>query len=209
MNPASVLAALTAEHPPEAIWNAYGPTENTVLTTLHRIQVADCQRSSIPIGCSIAGSQCYVLNDDLQPVPAGEEGELYTSGLGLAQGYLNKPDKTADAFLPNPFYQQECETSPGSASQKMYRTGDRVRLLADGTFDFLGRVDNQVKIRGFRLEPGEVEYRLCQLPGVDLAVVQAIVVDGQNNSPPGVRGVGRHNIFCRCFVSRLLPTWYR
>jgi amino acid adenylation domain len=190
LNPASVLAALTAEHPPEAIWNAYGPTENTVLTTLHRIQVADCQRSSIPIGCSIAGSQCYVLNDDLQPVPAGEEGELYTSGLGLAQGYLNKPDKTADAFLPNPFYQQECETSPGSASQKMYRTGDRVRLLADGTFDFLGRVDNQVKIRGFRLEPGEVEYRLCQLPGVDLAVVQAIVVDGQKQLAAWCQGSG-------------------
>jgi len=190
LNPASVLAALSAEHPPKAIWNAYGPTENTVITTLHRIQLSDCQRSSIPLGRSISGTQCYVLDAKRQPVSIGEEGELYTSGLGLALGYLNKPDKTAEAFQPNPFYQQECETVLSSASQMMYKTGDRVKLLANGDLDFLGRIDNQVKIRGFRLEPGEVEHRLCQLPGIELAVVQAINMEGQKQLAAWCQGTG-------------------
>ena len=190
LNPASIGAALSAEHPPKAIWNAYGPTENTVITTLHRIQLSDCQRSSIPLGQSVSGTQCYVLDARLRPVAAGEEGELYTSGLGLASGYLNKPDKTAEAFLPNPFYQQECANSPHSASQMMYKTGDRVRLMPDGNLDFLGRMDYQVKIRGFRLEPGEVEHRLCQLPGIELAVVQPIMVEGQKQLAAWCQGTG-------------------
>ena len=190
LNPGSVLAALSGNHPPQAIWNAYGPTENTVMTTLHRIRLEDCQRSSIPLGRSIAGTQCYALNANLEEIAVGEEGELYTSGLGLAQGYLNKPDKTAEAFLPNPFYPQELALMGSSASRIMYKTGDRVKLLEDGTFDFLGRVDNQVKIRGFRLEPGEVEHRLCQLPGVELAVVQVITVEGQKQLAAWCQGVG-------------------
>jgi amino acid adenylation domain-containing protein/thioester reductase-like protein len=190
LNPASVLAALSAESPPAAIWNAYGPTENTVITTLHRIQLSDCHRSSIPIGRSISGTQCYVLDNAMRPVADGEEGELYTSGLGLANGYLNKADKTSEAFLTNPFYTQEREFSPESASQTLYKTGDRVRRLAEGSLDFLGRMDNQIKIRGFRLEPGEVEFRLCQLPGVELAVVQPIVVEGQKQLAAWCQGSG-------------------
>lgn len=190
LNPASVLAALSSASPPGAIWNAYGPTENTVITTLHRIRLSDCYRSSIPLGQSISGTQCYLLDKALRPVAEGEEGELYTSGLGLAFGYLNKADKTSEAFLANPFYERELESCPESATQTLYKTGDRVRRLADGNLDFLGRMDNQIKIRGFRLEPGEVEFLLCQLPGVELAVVQPIIVDGQKQLAAWCQGSG-------------------
>jgi amino acid adenylation domain-containing protein/thioester reductase-like protein len=179
LNPKMIHAVLCSDTPPGVLWNGYGPTENTVFTTLHRITLEDSTRSSIPIGLPIAGTQCYVLNAERQPVMPGEEGELYTSGAGLATGYLNKPEKTIEAFLPNPFYSLEKRQNPPSASAWMYKTGDRVKMLADGTLDFLGRVDNQVKIRGFRLEPGEVEYQLCQIAGVNLAIVTVVEHQGQ------------------------------
>lgn len=179
LNPKMIHAVLCSDTPPCALWNGYGPTENTVFTTLHRITLEDSIRSSIPIGVPIAGTQCYVLDAERQPVPPGEEGELYTSGTGLATGYLNKPEKTTEVFLPNPFYSLEKRHNPQSASAWMYKTGDRVKMLADGTLDFLGRVDNQVKIRGFRLEPGEVEYQLCRIAGVNLAIVKVVEHQGQ------------------------------
>lgn len=179
LNPKTIGAAMNSTTPPGTIWNAYGPTENTVITTLHRITQEDIQRNAIPIGSPISETQCYVLDSHLQRVMPGEEGELYTSGSGLALGYLNKPDKTAESFIPNPFYLQEQANTPHSASALMYKTGDRVRLRPDGLLDFIGRMDNQVKIRGFRLEPGEVEHQLCQIPGVGLAVVSAVEHHGQ------------------------------
>ncbi len=179
LSPKAVHAALCSATPPGAVWNCYGPTENTVVTTFHRVSREESLRSSIPIGRAIAGSQCYVLDENRRPVAQGEEGELYTSGVGLAAGYLNKPDKTAEAFLPNPFYPQERVQTPHSASAIMYKTGDRVRMLADGSLDFVGRVDNQVKIRGFRLEPGEVEHQLCLIDGVELAIVTVVEHQGQ------------------------------
>ncbi|NEG64783.1 amino acid adenylation domain-containing protein (plasmid) [Pantoea agglomerans] len=179
LNPKMIKAALCADTPPDNIWNCYGPTENTVCTTIHRITLKDTERDAIPIGRPVSGTQCYVLDTNLNPVMPGEEGELFISGSGLAVEYINKPDKTAEAFLPNPFYQREKQQSPQSATVRIYKTGDRVRMLADGSYDFLGRTDNQVKIRGFRLEPGEVEYQLCQIDAVELALVSPLEHNGQ------------------------------
>ncbi|WP_108651564.1 non-ribosomal peptide synthetase family protein [Dongshaea marina] len=175
----SILCVLRADNPPKKIWNAYGPTENAVITTMHLITEDDCQRKSIPIGRPVSNTTCYVLNKQLHPVAIGEAGELYTSGYGLAEGYLNKPEKTAEAFVSNPFYTDPRVRNETPATEIMYKTGDRVRWLENGTLEFIGRVDNQVKIRGFRLELGEVESRLTQLESVEQAVVIARPHQGQ------------------------------
>nr|WP_284676596.1 non-ribosomal peptide synthetase [Vibrio sinus] len=179
LNPKTIAAVLNSETPPKQVWNGYGPTENTTFTTMHRIQAEDCDRISIPIGKPISNTTCYVLDENLCPVEHGHSGELYTSGLGLAKGYLNKEDKTRETFVRNPFYDNETVRSETPATEIMYKTGDRVRWLDDGSIEFIGRVDNQVKIRGFRLELGEVEARLTDLEGVEQAVVIAQEHNGQ------------------------------
>jgi acyl carrier protein len=113
---------------------------------------------SIPIGRPIGNTEVYILDARLRPVPIGVAGELYIGGDGLARGYLNQPELTAEKFIPHPF-----RPEPGA---RLYRTGDRVRYLADGNIQFLDRIDNQVKIRGYRIELGEVESVLNQHPGV-------------------------------------------
>ncbi|HKH48506.1 MAG TPA: amino acid adenylation domain-containing protein, partial [Thermoanaerobaculia bacterium] len=148
------------------IINGYGPTENTTFTACHPMSGADDLTGgagSVPIGRPIAGTRIYLLDEALQPVPAGVAGELYTSGDGLARGYARRPDWTAERFLPDPWGPE--------AGGRLYRTGDRVRSLPDGRLQFLGRRDRQVKIRGFRIEPGEVEAALGRHPGVREAVV--------------------------------------
>ncbi|WP_414579518.1 amino acid adenylation domain-containing protein [Anabaena sp. CCY 9402-a] len=145
--------------------NGYGPTENTTFTCCHRITIDDLTKDSIPIGRPIANTQVYILDDALQLVPIGIAGELYIGGDGLARGYLNQPDLTAEKFIQNPF-----SHDPNS---RLYKTGDRVRWLPDGTIEFLGRIDFQVKIRGFRVELGEIEAILVQYPSVRSAVVIA------------------------------------
>ncbi|MDJ0598488.1 MAG: amino acid adenylation domain-containing protein [Crocosphaera sp.] len=144
-------------------FNAYGPTETTVCAT-----IAECTHSQVQpsIGRPIANTQVYILDPYLQPVPIGVPGELYIGGIGLAQGYLNQPDLTAQQFLPNPFFN-------GSTSEKLYKTGDLARYHQDGSIEFLGRIDHQVKIRGFRIELGEIETRLGQYPEVQHCVVIA------------------------------------
>jgi acyl-coenzyme A synthetase/AMP-(fatty) acid ligase len=118
----------------------------------------------VPIGRPFRGVRTYVLDDDLQEVPVGEEGQMFIAGVGLARGYLGLAGRTAAVFLPDPFADE-----PGS---RMYATGDRVRLQADGDYVYLGRIDDQVKIRGFRVEIGEVEHALRECAGVvDVAVV--------------------------------------
>ena len=119
----------------------------------------------ITIGRPIANTQIYVLDSHLQPVPIGVHGEIYVGGDGLARGYLNRRELTEEKFIPNLFNDQ-----PGSC---LYRTGDRGRFLADGTIEFLGRIDNQVKIRGYRIELGEIESTLNQHPGVKDSVIVA------------------------------------
>jgi amino acid adenylation domain-containing protein len=141
--------------------NGYGPTENTTFTCCHPVVAENTEASSIPIGRSINNTQIYVLDRCMNPVPFGVSGELYIGGEGLARGYHNRPDLTAQKFVPNPF----------ESGTRLYRTGDNVRFLPDGTLEFLGRFDNQVKIRGFRIELGEIEAVLSQHPEIREALV--------------------------------------
>ncbi len=145
--------------------NGYGPTEGTTFTCCHTITREDAQGTSIPIGKPISNTQVYLLDSTFQPVPLGEPGELCVAGDGLARGYLNQQDLTAEKFVPHPFSDE-----PGS---RVYRTGDLARYLGDGTIEFLGRVDNQVKVSGFRVEPGEIETVLMEHASVQSAVVIA------------------------------------
>ncbi|HET8846230.1 MAG TPA: non-ribosomal peptide synthetase, partial [Ktedonobacteraceae bacterium] len=143
--------------------NGYGPTETTTFACFYPFGTEDQLESSVPIGWPLAHMQAYVLDEHLQPVPVGVEGELYLGGAGLAQGYLNRPDLTAERFLPDPF-----GLLPGS---RLYRTGDRVRAREDGALLFMGRRDGQVKLRGFRIEYAEIEHCLQQHPAIHLATV--------------------------------------
>jgi amino acid adenylation domain-containing protein len=145
--------------------NQYGPTECTLISSYHHVVDLDGKRNSALIGRPIANTQFYILDDHLNPVPVGVAGEAYIGGLGVARGYLNLPDLTAAKFIPNPF-----SNVPGD---RLYKTGDMVRFLPDGTMEFLGRRDFQVKIRGVRIELGEVEATLCLHPSVSEAVLVA------------------------------------
>ena len=148
---------------PTKLLNGYGPTETTTFATTHRITHADADSESIPIGRPITNTQTYVLDEHLQPVPVGIEGELYIGGPGLALGYHNDPERTAERFVAHPF-----DNNPDA---RLYRSGDRVKLLPNGNLEFLGRRDFQVKMRGFRIELSEIETILEQIPGVHSAAV--------------------------------------
>jgi amino acid adenylation domain-containing protein len=148
-----------------AFFNNYGPTENTVASTVARVAQAPGHGGGPPIGRPIQGVQAYVLDGRLSPAPVGVPGELCLGGESLARGYLSRPELTAEAFTPDPFSDE-----PG---RRLYRTGDLVRYLPDGSLEFLGRIDHQVKIRGHRIELGEVEAALAQHPGVAEVVVLA------------------------------------
>ncbi|HEX2441331.1 MAG TPA: amino acid adenylation domain-containing protein [Methylomirabilota bacterium] len=149
-----------------AIVNAYGPTECTALACCHRMLAAPPDgAASVPIGPPIANTEAYVLDAHRRLVPIGVVGELYLGGPGLAKGYLERPDLTAERFVPHPF-----DPAPGA---RVYRTGDLARWRADGTLEFLGRNDQQLKLRGFRVEPGEIETALAAHPDVREAVVVA------------------------------------
>ncbi|MGX5189212.1 amino acid adenylation domain-containing protein [Streptomyces avermitilis] len=158
--------------PDTRLINEYGPTEASVGTTVHEIpEHADAD--VLPIGRPLPNMRVYVLDPALQPVPVGVAGELYVGGTGVARGYANRPDLTADRFLPDPY-----GTGPGA---RMYRTGDLVRHLPDGNVAFLGRIDDQVKIRGYRVELGEIQAVLTAHPAVRDAVV---TVHRPENSEP-------------------------
>ena len=133
--------------------NMYGITETTVHVTHRLLTKADLDRASSPIGRPLADLQCTILDPYLQPVPIGIPGELHVGGAGLARGYLNRSELTSERFIDNPF-----------GSGRLYKTGDLVKYLPDGTLDYLGRIDHQVKIRGFRIELGEIEAALQQHP---------------------------------------------
>ncbi|CAO3437378.1 amino acid adenylation domain-containing protein [Azospirillum endophyticum] len=166
--PAALRDRCTAALPRAELHNLYGPTEASIDVTAW-----DCRGEAgpgVPIGRPIANIRTWVLDDALNPVPAGVAGELYLAGIGLARGYLGRPDLTAAAFLPNPLYDPATD---GPDQQRLYRTGDLARHRPDGAIDYLGRADFQVKIRGQRIELGEIEAALAALPEVAEAVVAA------------------------------------
>jgi len=150
--------------PTTQLINGYGPTENTTFTCCYLVpRPLDKSVSSIPIGRPIANTQVFILDRYLKPVPIGVAGELHVGGDGLARGYRNRPDLTAENFVPNPF--------SGVSGARLYKTGDLVRYLPDGNIEFLGRLDDQIKIRGFRIELGEIEAVLAEHPAVKATAV--------------------------------------
>ncbi|WP_052022625.1 non-ribosomal peptide synthase/polyketide synthase [Ralstonia solanacearum] len=154
--------------------NMYGITEITVHATFCPIGRADIEAGAgSRIGTPLADLRIYLLDEALEPVPVGVQGELYIGGPGLARGYLNRPALTAERFIANPFYTPDMPDMPDMPGTRLYKTGDVGKRLPDGTFEFLGRNDDQVKIRGFRIELGEIEAKLAAQPGVRDAVVLA------------------------------------
>jgi len=159
------VRAVLAQDSPERLLNVYGPTETTTFATWYWVRDLPEEAQTVPIGHPIANTEAYVLDRYMQPVPIGLPGELYIGGPGVARGYHNRPELTAERFVPHPF-----SDVPGA---RLYRTGDRVRHTPRGEIEFLGRRDDQVKIRGFRIEPGEVEAVLSEHPLVRRAMVLA------------------------------------
>jgi amino acid adenylation domain-containing protein len=158
------------------ILNHYGPTEATVGTLTYIVEPHEQlgfhpQSNTVPIGRPLANTQVYLLDHQLQPVPVGVTGELYIGGAGLARGYLNRSQLTAERFIPNPYFSKTPLASNQKLETRLYRSGDFARYLPDGNIEFIGRVDRQVKLRGFRIELGEIESLICQYPHVQQAVV--------------------------------------
>lgn len=150
------------------IYNHYGPTETTVGVLMYHVHapLPVTESGSLPLGRPLPNSRIYILDEHGQPVATGAEGELCIGGRGVGRGYLNHPDLTAQKFVPDPF--------SADGSGRLYHTGDRARLLADGNIEFLGRIDHQVKIHGYRVELGEIERTLREHDGVQEVVVSAI-----------------------------------
>jgi amino acid adenylation domain-containing protein len=141
------------------VWNMYGPTETTIWSATSRVSRSD---GPVYVGPPIDNTQFYVLDAHKQLIPTGVAGELFIGGAGVAKGYFQRPDLTADRFIPDTF---------SADGARLYSTGDLVRRLPSGEFDFLGRADGQIKLRGFRIELGEIETTLSNLPGISQAIV--------------------------------------
>ncbi|WP_329114858.1 polyketide synthase [Streptomyces sp. NBC_01353] len=162
------LPPATAERlhgPARALWNLYGPTEATIWASCHQVTSVG---SFLPLGEPLPNMELHVLNGELEACAAGATGELYLSGAGLARGYAGRPDLTKDVFIVHPV-----------TGVRLYRTGDEVRLHADGAIEWLGRGDAQVKVRGNRIEPAEIERVLEKFEGVTAAVVVAARFEGR------------------------------
>jgi len=147
-----MMSRVLSASAPQNLLNAYGPTECTTFSTTYRIESVAEKTDRIPIGRPISNTKTYILDAQGEPVPIEVTGELYIGGAGVALGYLNRPELTAERFLRDPFR--------ADPQARMYRTGDLARWRADGNIEFVGRNDQQVKIRGFRIEPGEIEAQL-------------------------------------------------
>ncbi|MFL5832747.1 MAG: amino acid adenylation domain-containing protein [Solirubrobacterales bacterium] len=156
LSPRHVSRALAALPPDGRLTNGYGPTETTTFALTHDLRPGDRVGASVPLGSPIQATRCEVVDANGQPLPVGVAGELWIGGDGVSRGYRNDPELTAERFLEDPRH-------PGA---RIYRSGDRVRRLGDGTIEFLGRIDRQLKVRGFRVEPAEVEEALRAHPAV-------------------------------------------
>ncbi|MDU6140555.1 amino acid adenylation domain-containing protein, partial [Bradyrhizobium sp.] len=199
---AELIAALPLS---VAVFNAYGPTEATVCATAWR-RPAGFVDGAVPIGRPIANARIYLLDDLGGPVPRGAVGEIWIGGAGVARGYLNRVDLTAERFATDPFASGE--------DARMYRTGDLGRYRPDGDIEFLGRNDHQVKIRGFRIELGEIEARLAALDGVrDSAVLARRTTHGDTTltayvvPAEGVGAVGPWSAQLRAHLQACLPDY--
>ncbi len=159
--PHQLVQQLDKNYPSTQVFNLYGPTEATTYSTFTLVEKGVSK--SPTIGRPLANTQVYILDTYLQPVPIGVVGELYIGGVGLARGYLHRPELTSEKFIPNPFSNQP--------NARLYQTGDLARYLNDGSIEFKGRRDHQVKIRGFRIELEEIEAVLAQYPMVQEAIV--------------------------------------
>jgi amino acid adenylation domain-containing protein len=157
---------------PFALVNNYGPTESTVVATSGVVNPAGSETKQPSIGCPIDNTQIYILDEQCQQVPKGIAGELCIGGIGLARGYRNQPELTAAKFVPNPF-------ANGTGSSRLYRTGDRARVLPTGEVEFLGRFDDQIKIRGYRVELDEISSVLDSHPDVKASTVSVSETDGE------------------------------
>jgi len=157
--------------PPERLVNAYGPTESTTFATWFEIQSLDTDATTVPIGKAVSRTDVYVLDQHFQPVPIGIHGELFIGGEGLARCYLNEPALTAARFVANPL---------GTTGDRLYRTGDQVRMLSSGDLEFIGRRDQQIKLRGFRIELSEIETVLSG--HADIAACAVVATGDTTNS---------------------------
>ena len=202
LSPAHVQRVLRA-HPECRVINGYGPTENTTFTCCYGLTEGSSLGATVPIGRPIANTTVYIVDESMEMVPVGVVGELVSGGDGLARGYCNCAELTAQKFIPDPF-----AAAPGG---RLYRTGDLARYLADGAIEFVGRVDQQVKLRGFRVELGEIQRALTAHAAVRDAVV-IVRTDGtldknliayvvaDNDSPPSVNEL-------RSYLKEQLPEY--
>ena len=164
-----LLAAIRELSAELTIWNHYGPTETTIGCAT---QLLDSESHAISIGTPLPNNSVYILDERLQPVSIGVAGELYVGGAQVARGYVNRPELTAESFLPDPFSE-----SPGG---RLYRTGDLARYLTDGRIELLGRMDQQLKLRGYRIEPEEIQAVLNRHPQIAQSIVVAREDEGRN-----------------------------
>ena len=162
--PPALARAWLHQYPDVPLVNAYGPAECADDVALFQVDAAASEGSYLPIGSATDNNRLFVLDDELQPVPALADAELFIAGIGVGRGYLGDPARTAASFLPHPF---------GGPGERLYRSGDLARRRGDGLLEYVGRVDHQVKIRGYRIELGEIEARLRELPQVQDAAVTA------------------------------------
>lgn len=179
------------------LWNLYGPTETTIWSTVARVSSAE---SRIPIGRPIANTQVHIVDDQLRQLPTGATGELLIGGEGLARGYLNQPELTAERFIPNPF-------NPDPTS-RLYKTGDLCRFRRDGAIEYLGRNDNQLKIRGYRIELGDIEAALESHPRVKQAAAKVVEGPQREKSIVGyVVAPGVEMYELRTYLTERLPKY--